>query len=71
MSTIMPMMMRMILRAPLLPLLGGGAVTGRAAGVDAAPATAALADPHLAQKFVPGVRVAPQELQNAIKHLVG
>jgi hypothetical protein len=27
--------------------------------------------PHLLQKLVPGVRGAPQELQNAISHLVG
>src|ERR1035437_2236611 len=62
--------MRMILRALLPPLEGGagGRVVGVTPGADGPAATTA---PHLLQNFVPAFRVAPQELQNAISHLVG
>jgi hypothetical protein len=30
-----------------------------------------VAAPHLLQNFVPSLSAAPQELQNAIDHLVG
>src|SRR5579871_2984442 len=71
MKTITATMMRMILRALLLPpLLGTAGGTGRGAetGVPGATATPAAA-PHLLQNFVPSARLAPQELQNAIDHL--
>src|SRR5271167_4842715 len=60
---------RMILRALLPPVVGvGGGGVGAPPGADGPAATAA---PHLLQNFVSAVRVAPQELQNAISHLVG
>src|ERR1700722_4088164 len=58
---------RITLRALLPPV---GAVAG---AVEVAPEIAipaGTAAPHLLQNFVPGFRVAPQELQNAISHLV-
>src|ERR1039458_676895 len=58
---------RMILRA-LLPPVAGGAGRGL---VMTGAGGAAVAAPHLLQNFVPSVRAAPQELQNAINHLVG
>src|ERR1700690_4157661 len=57
---------RTILR-PLPPPVGGLAGTAVTA---VATGPAATAVPHLLQSFVPGVRTAPQELQNAISHLV-
>src|SRR6516164_5242412 len=65
-STKTPITMRTILRALLPPVLGGGAGTGRAAAAGASAMTA----PHLLQNFVPSARLAPQELQNAIGHLL-
>src|SRR5580692_4256752 len=62
-------MMRMILRALLPPLDGGGAM-GAAAATAGIGGAAEMAAPHLLQNFVPSVTVAPQELQNAISHLV-
>ena len=77
----MPMMMatmiRTILRALLLP--AGGGATGTGVGTDAGVAgdaptggrvLAMMGTPHLLQNRVPGTIVAPQELQNAINHLV-
>src|SRR5579871_3748252 len=61
--------MRMILSA-LLPPFAGGAETGGAVTGVADAGGAATAAPHLLQNFVSGVRLAPQELQNAINHLV-
>src|SRR5579872_1303170 len=61
-----PITMRTVLRPLLPPVLGGGA------GIPAVvPGTVASATglPHLLQKRVPSARVAPQELQNAIRHL--
>jgi hypothetical protein len=76
MPTITATTIRMIFRA-LLPPVGVGAgadgVGGELtleAGAPAATGAAATAAPHLLQNFVPGFRVAPQELQNAIRHLV-
>ena len=69
MPTITATTMRITLRA-LPPPVGAGAGGGAVdvtPGEDAPTATAA---PHLLQNFVPGFRVAPQELQNAINHLV-
>src|ERR1700693_4274339 len=63
-TTITATMIRIILRA-LLPPVGAGA-TDVAAGAAGPPDTTA---PHLLQNFVPGLRVAPHELQNAINHL--
>src|SRR5271165_4579751 len=62
-------MIRMILRALLPPLDGGGA-RGAVAVTPGADGPAGTAAPHLLQNFVPSFRVAPQELQNAISHLV-
>src|SRR5208337_2100139 len=66
--TITAMTIRITLRALLPPVGGaagaGGGCTEAAGGAAAAPA------PHLLQNFDPGSRVAPQELQNAIGHLV-
>src|SRR5271157_735963 len=59
---------RMTLSA-LLPPLGGGAGVDDAGTGEAADGVAAMAAPHLLQNCVPSVRVAPQELQNAIGHL--
>src|SRR5258708_24975677 len=47
---------------------GGGEMVGGTVG---AAGPAATAVPHLLQNFVSGFRVAPQELQNAMHHLVG
>src|SRR5579863_8031970 len=65
--------MRMTLRAPPPAAGTGGAVTtGGVGGVTdgTAPAGAAaeprIAAPHLLQNRVPGLRLAPQELQNAM-----
>src|ERR1700686_5754888 len=58
---------RITLRA-LLPPVGAGAGAVEVAPEIAVPAGTAA--PHLLQNFVPGFRVAPQELQNAISHLV-
>jgi hypothetical protein len=65
----------MILRA-LLPVVGdgiGAAAAGGTPGADDAAAAvtgagvlAVTAAPHLLQNLVPGLSVAPQELQNAI-----
>ena len=67
MKTMTPTTMRMILRALLPPLEGGGpGVIGWAEA--GAPVTAL---PHLLQNFVPSLSGAPQELQNAMLHLVG
>src|ERR1700733_3133253 len=67
--------MRMILRALLPPVgvcAGAAGVTPGAAALAAtgADASEATGDPHLLQNFVPAFSVAPQELQNAINHLV-
>jgi hypothetical protein len=52
------------LRALLPPVgAGGGAIEVGLGAVGTAEAAA----PHLLQNFVPGFRVAPQELQNAIR----
>src|SRR5271165_6719723 len=67
----MAITMRMILRALLPPPVEAGGAGGR--GDNAAPGAtgpAGTAAPHLLQNFVPAVRAAPQELQNAIGHLV-
>jgi hypothetical protein len=76
MPTITATTIRMIFRA-LLPPVGVGAGAdgvGDELTLEAvAPVgtgAAATAAPHLLQNFVPGFRVAPQELQNAIRHLV-
>src|SRR5215470_3032604 len=63
--TMIPIMTRMILSAPLPPVEGGGP---GAIGCDAtgAPVTAA---PHLLQNFVPSASCAPHELQKAMDHL--
>src|SRR5260370_29213730 len=66
MPTITATTIRMTLRA-LLPPVVGGTEAGVTPGVGAAAATAT---PHLLQNVVPALRVAPQELQNAISHLV-
>src|ERR1700686_1294200 len=65
--TITATTIKITLRA-LLPPVGAGA--GAVDGMPAVAAPAATAAPHLLQNFVPGFRVAPQELQNAISHLV-
>src|ERR1700687_4749644 len=57
--------MRTTLRA-LLPPVGAGAGTGAVEVTPGADSPGATAVPHLLQNFVPGFRVAPQELQNAI-----
>src|SRR6202051_3305748 len=61
---------RTTLRALLPPVgavAGAGAVeVAPAVGVAAVDVPGATAAPHLLQNFVPGFRVAPQELQNAI-----
>jgi hypothetical protein len=67
MPTMMATTMRITLRA-LLPPIGAGAGVGTVDGTPGADAPATGA-PHLLQNFVPGFRVAPQELQNAIGHL--
>src|SRR5258708_15167379 len=66
MTTMMATTIRMPLSAPPPPLVAGAA-EGVVATFVAASGTAA---PHLLQNFVPGVSVAPQELQNAMGHLV-
>src|ERR1700756_4771154 len=67
MRTMMPTMTRMTLRALLPPLEGGGPGAIGEAEVAGTPLTAA---PHLLQNFVPSLRGAPQELQNAMVHLM-
>src|SRR6202140_4676140 len=72
-TTMMATMMSTILRA-LLPPGGAGATGAEAAGGGGSGAAAAgelavMPAPHLLQNLVPGVRLAPQELQNAIRHL--
>src|SRR5438477_8153112 len=70
MTTMTATTIRIILRALLPPVGAGGAgIGGRAA--DVAPGAVATAAPHLLQNWVPGLSVAPQELQNAISHLLG
>ena len=63
--------MRIILRALPPPVgVGPGAAT-EGAGVAAGTGVDVVwAAPHLLQNLVPVVRAAPQELQNAISHLV-
>src|ERR1700687_6240182 len=56
---------RTTLRA-LLPPVGAVAGTGAVEVTPGADSPGATAAPHLLQNFVPGFRVAPQELQNAI-----
>src|ERR1700686_4649942 len=73
-TTMMATMMSTILRA-LLPPVGAGATGAEAAGAGVTGAAAGAGElavmpaPHLLQNLVPGVRLAPQELQNAISHL--
>jgi hypothetical protein len=50
---------------------GAGVVTGAADPAAGSGDDARTATPHLLQNRVPGVRAAPQELQNAINHLAG
>src|ERR1035437_4148191 len=69
MPTITATTIRMILRA-LLPPVGAGAGGGAVDVTPAAGGPDATAAPHLLQNFVPSFRVAPQELQNAINHLM-
>src|ERR1700693_4422448 len=69
MPTMTATTIRTTLRA-LLPPVGAGAGAAVVEATAAADGPAATAAPHLLQNFVPGFRVAPQELQNAISHLV-
>jgi hypothetical protein len=74
----MPTAIRIILRAPppWLELVGGWEGAGMVAPAATGPATgvgseeARIAAPHLLQNLVPGTMLVPQELQNAIDHLM-
>src|SRR6202162_5491128 len=78
-STITPTTIRIAFNAPP-PEDGAGVATGGVEGVGGAEPTAggdarggsvdvSTAAPHLLQKRVPATILAPQELQNAIRHL--
>jgi hypothetical protein len=74
---ITPTAIRMTLSAPLpWPAFAGGTeVAGTGLPVAGlakfdAGEEASTAAPHLLQNRIPGVRLAPQELQNAINHLM-
>jgi hypothetical protein len=74
----MPTAIRMILSAPppWLELAAGAEGTGNVEPAAPLGATlgagdeATIAAPHWLQKLVPGTMLAPQELQNAINHLI-
>ncbi len=47
--------------------MGGGELAAAVGTGD----EASIAAPHLLQNLIPGAMLAPQELQNAISHLIG
>src|ERR1039458_2072743 len=82
-STTRPTTIRIALRAPPPEVGAGVEATGGVEGAGGAEPTAAggatagagdgarTAAPHLLQNLVPGTILVPQELQNAIGHLIG